>query len=60
MWYSYFVRDEDTILDPIQVLKVQQHGFVPNLDMRLLVKIGFEDMVMDVFSVEESTTMSIS
>lgn len=48
---------DGVVLDPIQVLEVQYHGCVPNLDIRPLVRVGFEDMVVDGFSVDESTNM---
>lgn len=42
---------------PIQVPKVQQHRFLPNLDFFPPVKDIFEDMVIDAFNVEEPTNM---
>lgn len=42
---SILLGCKDTILDPIQVLQVQQHVFVLNLDVRPLIRVGFEDMV---------------
>lgn len=52
------LRRDDSVLDPIQVPKVQQYECVPNLDIRPLVRVSFEDMIADTFRVEESTNMS--
>lgn len=43
---------EDVVLDPIQVLEIQHYGFMPNLDVRLLLRDGIKDMVA------ESTNMA--
>lgn len=32
---------------------------MPNLDIRPLVRVDFEDMVIDAFSIDELTDMSI-
>lgn len=53
------LRLKNIVLDPTQVSEVQQHKSVPNLDIRPLVRVGFKDMVVDAFSVEESVDMSI-
>lgn len=49
---------EDAVSNPIQVLDIQHHRSVPNLDVSPLVRNEFEDMVVDAFSVEESADMS--
>lgn len=48
---------EDAILDPIQVLEVQQYGNMPNLDIKPSIKVSFEDMVANAFSAKDSTNM---
>lgn len=48
----------DVVLDPIQVMDIQHHSFMPNLDVVPLTRNGFEDMVGDAFNVEELTNMS--
>lgn len=50
---------KDVVSNPIHVSNVQHHGSVLNLDIRPLVRNGFEDIVANVFSVEKSTNMSI-
>lgn len=44
---------EDVVSNPIQVLKVQQHNFVPNLNVKPPGRDGFKDIVADAFSAEE-------
>lgn len=47
-----FLGLKDVFLDPIQVLEVQQYRSMPNLKIRPPVREGFEDMVVDAFSIE--------